>query len=250
MGNNSASKRRGIYLLPNLFTSAGLFAGFYAIISALNNKFELAAVAIIIAAVLDGLDGRIARITNTQSKFGAEYDSLADVSSFGMAPALVMFEWSLHSLNKLGFIACFLYVATAALRLARFNTQIGVADKRYFQGLPSPAAAGIMVSLVWLGVELEISGYDLSWFALLITILASLLMVSKVRYLSFKEPSLKQKISFMVVLAFVLILALISLNPAITLFSLSVAYLSSGPVITLYLLNKKRRQRKKPLNNV
>ena len=245
MENDNRSKRRGIYLLPNLFTSAGLFAGFYGIVSALNDKFELSVVAILLAAVLDGLDGRIARITNTQSQFGAEYDSLADVSSFGMAPALIMFAWALSGLNKLGFFACFLYAATAALRLARFNTQVGAADKRYFQGLPSPAAAGVLVSLIWLGIELEISGHDLRWLALVITVLASLLMVSKVRYLSFKEPPLKQKTSFMVILVFVLVLALVSINPAITVFVLLFGYLLSGPIYTLHLIGQKRRAHKK-----
>lgn len=246
MEKEKETRGRGIYLLPNLFTTAGLFAGFYAIISALNDKFELAVIAILLAILMDGLDGRIARMTNTQSEFGAEFDSLADASSFGMAPALIMFEWSLHSLNKIGFFACFLYVATAALRLARFNTQIGVADKNYFQGLPSPAAAAIMVSLVWLGVETDISGYDLSWAALLLTLVTGLLMVSNVRYFSFKQPSLKHKISFMVLLMLVVGLALISISPVFSLFGLFLAYLLSGPIFTLYQIHQKRRLKKKP----
>ena len=154
-------RRRGIYILPNLFTTAALFAGFYAIVQAMNQRFEYAAVAIFVAMVLDGLDGRIARMTNTQSEFGAEYDSLSDMVSFGAAPALVMYEWALQDLGKLGWVAAFIYCAGAALRLARFNTNIDVVDKRYFQGLPSPAAAALVAGMVWVGIDNGFAGNDL-----------------------------------------------------------------------------------------
>src|SRR5512140_2479001 len=158
-------RRRGIYLLPNLFTTAALFAGFYAIVQAMNTRFDQAAVAIFIAMVLDGLDGRVARLTHTQSEFGAEYDSLSDMVSFGAAPALVMYEWALKSMGRIGWIAAFVYCAGAALRLARFNTNIEVVDKRYFQGLPSPAAAALVAGFVWVMGDLSFVGKDLRWYA-------------------------------------------------------------------------------------
>src|SRR5246500_695547 len=156
-------RRRGIYLLPNLFTLAALFAGFYAIVQAMNQRFDQSAIAIFVAMVLDGLDGRVARLTRTQSAFGAEYDSLSDMVSFGVAPALVVYEWSLKGMGKLGWVAAFVYCVGAALRLARFNTQLEVADKRYFQGLPSPSAAALVAGFILLMVDQEVSGIELKW---------------------------------------------------------------------------------------
>ena len=169
---NPERRRRGIYILPNLFTTAALFAGFYAIVQAMNGLFEQAAVAIFIAMVLDGLDGRVARLTRTQSAFGAEYDSLSDMVSFGAAPALIMYEWALKGMGKLGWMAAFIYCAGAALRLARFNTNIDVIDKRYFQGLPSPAAAALVAGLVWVMIDNGIAGPDVRWYGCALTIFA------------------------------------------------------------------------------
>src|SRR5574340_336242 len=180
-------RRRGIYILPNLFTTAALFAGFYAIVQAMNGRYEYSAVAIFIAMVFDGLDGRVARLTRTQSAFGAEYDSLSDMVSFGAAPALVVYEWALKCMGKLGWIAAFIYCAGAALRLARFNTMLGVQDKRYFQGLPSPAAASLVSGMVWVLLDLGYSGYDMRWYACVLTIFAGVTMVSSFRYYSFKD---------------------------------------------------------------
>ena len=182
-------RRRGIYILPNLFTTAALFAGFYAIVQAMNQRFEYAAVAIFVAMVLDGLDGRVARLTRTQSEFGAEYDSLSDMVSFGAAPALVIYEWALRGLGKVGWIAAFIYCAGAALRPARFNTNIDVVDKRYFQGLPSPAAAALIAGLVWVGIDNGFHGPDLRWFACFLTIFAGLTMVSNVLYYSGRKST-------------------------------------------------------------
>src|SRR6478609_7689531 len=178
------ARRRGIYLLPNLFTTLNLFAGFYAIVQGMNHEFEKAAVAIFIAMVLDSLDGRVARMTRTQSAFGAEYDSLTDMVSFGAAPALVAYEWALRDLGRLGWIAAFVYCAGAALRLARFNTQLSVADKRWFTGLPSPAAAALVAGMVWVFNEYRVNGRDLAPLAAGITIYAGITMVSNVKFYS------------------------------------------------------------------
>lgn len=233
-------RRRGIYLLPNLFTTAALFAGFYAIVAAMNSRFEAAAVAVFIAMVLDGLDGRVARLTNTQSDFGAEYDSLSDMVSFGLAPALVMYEWALHSMGKLGWLAAFIYTAAAALRLARFNTQVGTADKRYFQGLASPAAAAVVTGLVWVGTEYEVTGVELNWICFAITVAAGLLMVSNIRYYSFKDLDLKGKVPFVAVLVVVLIFVLITLHPPTVLFGSFSLYALSGLITTLRLRKRSR----------
>ncbi len=235
--------RRGIYLLPNLFTTAALFAGFYAIVAAMGGRFEAAAVAIFIAMVLDGLDGRVARMTNTQSAFGAEYDSLSDMISFGLAPALVMYEWSLHSMGKIGWLAAFIYTAGAALRLARFNTQLEVADKRFFQGLPSPAAAAVVTGLVWVGYDYEVAGIALAWLTCAVTISIGVLMVSNVRFYSFKELDLKGRVPFMAMLVVILVFVLVSLDPPQVLFGTFVLYALSGPVVTGWLLLRRRRQR-------
>ena len=233
-------RSRGIYLLPNLFTTAALFSGFYAIIAAMNGSFEKAAVAIFVSMVLDGLDGRVARLTNTQSEFGAQYDSLADMVSFGVAPALVTFSWALGSLGKIGWIAAFIYVAGAALRLARFNTQIGSVDKRYFVGLPSPAAAAVLAGMVWVGTEFEVVTHDYAIVAAVLVAGAGLLMVSNIYYHSFKDIDLKGKVPFVSLLAVVLMFAVISIDPAKLLWLLFLAYATSGPVQALL----RRRKRK------
>jgi CDP-diacylglycerol--serine O-phosphatidyltransferase len=237
-------RRRGIYLLPNLFTTAGLFAGFYAIVAAMKGFFDSAAIAIFIAMIADSLDGRVARLTNTQSAFGGEYDSLADMTSFGVAPALVIYSWSLASLGKLGWLVAFVYTAAGALRLARFNTQIGIADKRYFQGLPIPAAAGLVASIVWLGVENIIPGYKLSLLMGVVTVLIAALMVSNIRYHSFKGLDLKGRVPFVTILAVVLIFVGISLDPPKILFVVLFCYGLSGPIFTLWNLRKTKLSRR------
>src|SRR5574340_1651268 len=189
-------RRRGIYLLPNLFTTAALFAGFYAIVQAMNGRFDHAAIAIFIAMVLDGLDGRVARLTRTQSAFGAEYDSLSDMVSFGVAPALVMYVWALKGMGKLGWLAAFVYCAGAALRLARFNTQLEVADKRFFQGLPSPAAAALIAGLIWVMHDYQVRGSEIRWIAWGVTVFAGLTMVSSLRYYSGKDINLRKSVPF------------------------------------------------------
>lgn len=237
-------RRRGIYLLPNLFTTAGLFAGFYAIVAAMKGIFDLAAIAIFVAMIMDSLDGRVARLTNTQSAFGAEYDSLSDMVAFGIAPALVVYSWSLSVLGKLGWLAAFVYAASGALRLARFNTQIGSDDKRYFQGLPIPAGAGIIASMVWLGSENAIPGTIIAILVGSLTILIALLMVSNIRYHSFKQIDLKGRIPFVGILVVVLIFVGISLDPPKILFVLMFGYGLSGPIFTLWNLRKTRLLRK------
>jgi CDP-diacylglycerol--serine O-phosphatidyltransferase len=230
-------RSRRIYLLPNAFTTASLFCGFYAIVQAMNDRFEAAAIAIFVAMVLDSLDGRVARMTNTQSAFGEQYDSLSDMVSFGAAPALVMYEWALRGLGKWGWLAAFIYVAGAALRLARFNTNIGVVDKRYFQGLPSPAAAALIAGLVWIVTDLRATrwitatGDDLAWLAFVLTIYAGITMVSNVPFYSFKDINLRRSVPFVFVIGIVLIFVLVSSDPPIVLFSLFLAYGLSGYVV-------------------
>lgn len=237
-------RRRGIYLLPNLFTTGCLFAGFYAIVAAMGDRFEAAAIAIFIAMIMDGLDGRVARLTNTQSAFGAEYDSLADMVSFGLAPALVMFVWMLSDLGKVGWLAAFVYTAGTALRLARFNTQVGRADKRYFQGLASPAAAAVMAGMVWMGQDYMFEGRAFSILILVMTVLLGLLMVSNVRYRSFKDLDLKGRVPFVAILIVVLVFVLVSIDPPQILFTIFALYALSGPVLTLVLLRRRRAERK------
>ena len=236
-------RRRGIYLLPNLFTTAALFSGFYAIVAAMQSHFEPAAVAIFIAMLLDGLDGRVARMTNTQSDFGAEYDSLSDMVSFGLAPSLVIYQWALSDMGKMGWLAAFIYTAGAALRLARFNTQVGIADKRYFQGLASPAAAAIIAGMVWVGHDYELTGRAINITAWVVTLLAGLLMVSNIRYHSFKGLNLKDKVPFVAMLLIVLIMVLVSYDPPVVLFSVFALYALSGPVLTLLQLRQRREER-------
>ena len=232
---------RGIYLLPNLFTTGALFAGFYAVVQAMNGRFEHAAVAIFIAMVLDGLDGRVARMTHTQSAFGAEYDSLSDMVSFGVAPALVIYEFALQGMGKLGWIAAFVYCSGAALRLARFNTQHDVVtDKRFFQGLPSPSAAALVAGFVWVMVEYGIAGADVRWAAVAIALLGGLTMVSNLRYYSGKEINLRKSVPFFVVLLVVLAFVLISTSPPEVLFGAFVLYVLSGYVDLVMRLGGRR----------
>lgn len=238
-------RRRGIYLLPNLFTTAALFAGYYAIVAAMQDRFEAAAIAIFVAMILDGLDGRVARLTNTQSDFGAQYDSLADLASFGIAPSLVMYQWALSGMGKLGWLAAFIYTASAALRLARFNTQVGTADKNYFQGLASPAAAAIIAGLVWVGNDYFEPGKVLNITALILTVTVGLLMVSNFRYNSFKGIDLRGKVPFISMLVFVLVIVLVTYDPPIVLFLVFFGYALSGPIMTLIQLREHRAQRKK-----
>jgi CDP-diacylglycerol--serine O-phosphatidyltransferase len=246
MDTNSPKKnrRRGIYLLPNLFTTAALFSGFYAITSAMNGQFEVAAIAIFIAMVLDGLDGRVARLTNTQSAFGAEYDSMADMISFGAAPALVMYAWSLSTLGKAGWVAAFVHAAGAALRLARFNTQLATQDKRYFQGLPSPAAAAILAGFIWVAVKYEVPLDNLHYVALGLSISTGLLMVSNFRYYSFKDINLHGRVSFLWAILVMLLFALLYTNTPLVLFSIFAMYAISGPIMTLVGRRRRRSERR------
>ncbi|WJG08399.1 CDP-diacylglycerol--serine O-phosphatidyltransferase [Aliiglaciecola sp. LCG003] len=234
------SKRKGIYLLPNLLTTAGLFSGFYAVVASMNGRFEAAAVAIFIAMIFDGLDGRVARMTNTQSEFGAEYDSMADMVSFGMAPALVAYNWGLADLGKIGWLAAFIYVAGAALRLARFNTQLGVADKRFFQGLASPAAAALVAGLVWVGEEYGLRGSDNGIIVALVTGLAGLLMVSNFKYNSFKELNLHGKVPFVAILLVMLVFVVVATEPSLILFLVFALYALAGPINTFRSVDKVR----------
>ncbi len=231
-------RRRGIYILPNLFTLAALFGGFYAIVMAMNGRFEQAAYGVFTAALLDSLDGRVARLTNTQSAFGEQMDSLSDMVSFGAAPALIMYEWVLHSLGKAGWIAAFVYCSCAALRLARFNTNIAIVDKRFFQGLPSPAAAALVIGFIWV---MDDAGYQgasqymgLPWGAFFLTLYAGLTMVTNAPFYSFKDVSFKRTVPFIVIVAIALGIALITIHPPIVLFALFCAYGVSGYGVYVY----------------
>ena len=240
----SSIRHRGIYLLPNLFTTGAMFAGFYAMTSAINGRFETAAISIFVAMILDGLDGRVARMTNTQSEFGVQYDSLSDMVSCGVAPGLVMYLWAFDSMGKLGLFAAFVHTAGGALRLARFNTQVEVADKRYFQGLPSPAAAAILAGGLWISLELGYEVDSIKYLALILTISTGLLMVSNFRYSSFKEIDLKGRVPFVVAIIMMLGIGCVMAQAEIMLFLLALGYAISGPIITLLLLRKKRKNRK------
>jgi CDP-diacylglycerol--serine O-phosphatidyltransferase len=230
-------RARGIYLLPNLFTTGGLFAGFYAIIAASQGHFADACIAIFVAAVLDGLDGRVARLTNTQSEFGVQYDSLADLISFGLAPSLLMYHWALASMRldgptpgKLGWIAAFLYAACAALRLARFNAQVGQVDKRWFIGLASPAAAGLVASFVWTCAVFGLPGEGLRYPAMAVTVAAALLMVSGMRYFSFKGSGPRNdRVPFLAIVVVVAVLVAIAIDPPTVLLAITAVYALSGP---------------------
>ncbi len=234
-------RRRGIYLLPNLLTTAALFAGFYAIVQAMNGRFDRSAIAIFVAMVLDSLDGRVARLTKTQSAFGAEYDSLSDMVSFGAAPALVVYEWALRGLGQMGWAAAFLYVAGAALRLARFNTMLEVADKRYFQGLPSPAAAALVAGFVWVIDDYGVDPDAVRWAAWAVTVFAGITMVTNFKYYSFKTINLRRSVPFVVVFGFVMFFVLVSYQPPIVLFMGFFVYALSGYVWSAWLALKRRR---------
>jgi len=235
-------RRKGIYILPNLFTLGALFGGFYAVVMAMNGRFENAAIGIFCAAVLDSLDGRVARMTNTQSAFGEQMDSLSDMVSFGAAPALIAYEWALKGLGKAGWIAAFVYCACAALRLARFNTNIGIVDKRYFQGLPSPAAAALVIGFIWVMDDAGFKGVSqidwLAWLALGFTLYAGLTMVTNVPFYSFKDVSFKRTVPFIVIVLIALGIALINVHPPMVLFALFVVYGLSGYVV--YAVKKSR----------
>lgn len=243
---NPELRRRGIFLLPNLLTTAGLFAGFYAIVQAMTGRFENAAVAIFIAMVFDGLDGRVARMTRTQSAFGAEYDSLSDMVSFGAAPALIAFEWAMKGMGKWGWIAAFVYCAGAALRLARFNTNIGVVDKRYFQGLPSPAAAALVAGFVWIINDLNIPGEEVRWYAFALTLFSGITMVSTLRYWSGKDINLRRSVPFMVLPVIVLGYVLVSTYPPGVLFALFLAYAISGYLMAVWDWRGRRKSVARP----
>ncbi|AFU98910.1 CDP-diacylglycerol--serine O-phosphatidyltransferase [Simiduia agarivorans] len=238
--NGRKVRHRGIYLLPNLFTTGALFSGFYAIIAGMNGNFEAAAIAIFVAMVLDGLDGRVARLTNTSSAFGEQYDSLSDMVSFGVAPALVMFSWALQDLGKFGWAAAFTYCAGAALRLARFNTQIGVVDKRFFIGLASPSAAALVAGTVWAGHDVDPSGL-LAWVAALVATFAGIMMVSNVRYTSFKDVDFKGRVPFVVMLVVVLAFAIITIDPPRILLAIFAGYACSGPFMATWRYLKRRK---------
>lgn len=237
---------RGIYLLPNLFTTSALFAGFYAMIAAIHGNFDAAAIATFMAMALDGLDGRIARLTNTQSAFGAEYDSLADMVSFGVAPAILAYEWLLHEVGKLGFLVAFVYASAAALRLARFNAQLASSDRKYFKGLPSPASAAVVAGFIWSFDEGNLQGHGLVVaLTILVTVACGALMVSNIRFYSFKELDLRSRVPFVKVLAVVLAFGVISVNPPVVLLTGFVAYAASGPILTLTQLRRRRRERRR-----
>ena len=245
--NHETLRSRGIYLLPNLFTTASMFAGFYAIVAAQSGRFHGAAIAIFSAMLLDTLDGRLARLTNTQTAFGAQYDSLVDLLSFGLAPALVMYDWSLMYINdvgpgwaKLGWLTAFFYTATAAMRLARFNA-VPAEDKRYFIGLPSPTAAAIVVGTVWIGYDVGIAGEVFRVPAMLITLATGSLMVSNIRYLTFKDIDYRRKVPFFVVLIAVVVLMLLAFDPPKVLFSGFLIYTVYGPLAALLRWRKRRK---------
>ena len=240
-GNDSATivqgetlprkRRKGIYILPNLFTLAALFGGFYAVVMAMNNRFDLAAVGVFCAMVLDSLDGRVARMTNTQSAFGEQMDSLSDMVSFGAAPALIAYEWTLRGAGRWGWIAAFVYCACAALRLARFNVNTSVVDKRYFQGLPSPAAAAMVTGFIWLMTELDVDREDVTWYMFAMCLYAGLTMVTNVPFYSFKDVQMKKSVPFVVIVLIALGIAIVNIHPPIVMFGLFVIYGVSGYVV-------------------
>lgn len=235
----------GIYLLPNLLTTASLFSAFYSIVASLKAQYDVAVIAIFIGMIADMLDGRIARMTNTQTAFGAEYDSLSDMVTFGVAPALLLYSWGLHQFGKLGWLVAFIYTASVALRLARFNTQLETADKRYFQGLPCPPAAAVVSSFVWVCYQNDNASALVVIISAVMSIILAVLMVSNVRYYSFKDFDLRGKVPFLYVLLIVIVFVAIAANPSLVLLGCSALFALSGPFQTLYQLNRMRKQRKK-----
>jgi CDP-diacylglycerol--serine O-phosphatidyltransferase len=234
-------RRKGIYMVPNMITLAALFGGFYAIVMAMNGRYDLATVAIFVAMVLDSLDGRVARMTNTQSAFGEQMDSLSDMVSFGAAPALIAYIWALSGLGRWGWIAAFVYCACAALRLARFNVNTGVVDKRYFQGLPSPAAAALVAGFIWLATEYGFKGSELVWPMFGLTLYAGLTMVTNVPFYSFKDLSLKKSVPFASIVLVALGIAVINIDPPTVLFALFVLYGLSGYAVYFWRKTKGRQ---------
>lgn len=249
MNDKKSSKikaRRGIYLLPNLFTTFGIFFGFYGIVASMSGNYSNAAFALFVAMLMDSFDGRVARMTNTTSDFGAEYDSLADIVSFGVAPALIVYNWGeLAQLGKLGWLAAFSFVVCGALRLARFNIMPETIDKKYFQGLPIPSAAGVIIGLVWFGEVMGWDGASLAVPVAIITTICGLLMVSNFRYHSFKEVDWKGNVPFVTILLMVLIIIMVASNPPLVLFPVFAIYMISGPIVTLRQMQKVRSERKK-----
>lgn len=250
---NPPPRHPGIYLLPNLFTTGAMLAGYFAIISAFSGRYTEGAIAVFIAGLLDGLDGRVARLTNTQSDFGVQYDSLSDLVSFGLAPSLVMYSWALAELKvygpmvgKIGWAAAFVYAACAAMRLARFNTQVAVIDKRYFQGLASPAAAGLMMSFVWTMEHHDIAGADVAFVALGVTLVSAILMVSRIRYWSFKSMPASDRVPFVVAPIAMGVLVLLAIHPQYLLLTIVGVYVLSGPLVTLFGLRNRRSLRQRP----
>lgn len=238
------SKKRGIYILPNLFTLSALFAGFYAMVAAMRGTYDNAAVAIFIAMLMDSLDGRVARLTNTQTEFGAQLDSLSDMVSFGVAPALVVYSWTLFHLGKIGWLVAFVYAVAVTLRLARFNTQLEKADKRFFQGLASTPSAGVIAGMVWMGNRFFLSSMLIDIVAAIITAGLGVLMVSNIRYRSFKEIDLKRNVPFITILIIILIVVLVATNPSVILFSIFFLYAVLYPIINLWELRKKKKKKK------
>lgn len=234
-------RRKGVYILPNLFTLGALFGGFYAVVMAMNGRFEQSAYGVFAAMVLDSLDGRVARMTNTQSAFGEQMDSLSDMVSFGAAPALIAYEWALKGLGRWGWIAAFVYCACAALRLARFNVNTQVVDKRYFQGLPSPAAAALVTGFIWIMTESQVKPYDVKWVMFAFALYAGLTMVTNVPFYSFKDIRMKKTVPFVVIVLIALGIAVINIHPPIVLFGIFVTYGLSG--YALYFWRKARGQR-------
>ncbi len=244
-------RRKGIFLLPNLLTTGALFAGFFAVISGMNNDFHNACMAILAAMFLDGLDGRVARLTNTQSAFGAEYDSLSDLLAFGVAPALICFSWALSDLGTLGWTAAFFYVACAALRLARFNVQLGTVSKRFFVGLASPAAAGLVIFMVWVCDRYGIAVIrPVSVLAAIVTMVAGLLMVLNIHYYSFKDMDFKNRVPFFVILMVILLFVIVSWDPPVVLFVITILYALSGPMLTFYNYQKKKSKKADVIDKV
>jgi len=242
---------RGAYLLPNALTTGALMAGFYAIVAAIHGDPVAACIAVVIAGLLDGVDGRVARLTNTQSEFGVQYDSLSDMVSFGIAPAVLVFSWALDGLGppgtlagKLGWLGAFFFTACAALRLARFNTQAGVADKRYFQGLASPAAAGTLISVIWFCVSRDIPAGRVDWVLLVITVLLATLMVSRVRYFSFKARPVTDRVPFAWIFLLLVVLILLAIDPPAVMFTIGLGYVASGLVMTARGRYQQRRRRR------
>lgn len=257
MTNSEIKKRRkGIYLLPNLLTTAALFAGFYSIIAAVDGNFQMAGASIFIAMVLDGLDGRVARMTNTSTEFGKEYDSLSDMVSFGLAPAIVVYQWGVARLTewhvawgRIGWLVAFLFAVTAALRLARFNTQASFTDKRFFIGLPSPSAAGVVAAFVWMSSKYDLMGLPALTMAFLVTAVAGALMVSKFRYYSFKEINMGGRIPFTYLLIVPLIFMLISIDPPLVFFILFSSFALSGPIYWLWRRRSAQRNKQQAGND-